>query len=330
MIFLILLAHLGTYNFVLSNTYSFDVISSIIQFFQNLIASIFKTSSTTSTSIATSTLQISISSTSSTSSTASSSTSTSTTTTIKQNSSLTQNSAYVSNFIIYNPVNLTNVTYISKFRSCWGHDISVLVPGTNGTHEPLSSKRHYFGSISYSKVLLYAPFTADVVYIDKSTELGHDIYLQSASSGNWLFDILHLDIASGITVNSMVKAGQIIGRANNSAAGQADIDVDLLQLGGNLTIATFSQYQQYINSSNPGQQVPQYLLKNYYNSTYDSIFRHMNASVYQQYVSHGVNLNSSIFSLQFRTSNPCTCQGSPVPGCHFVSGIPNQTIAIAR
>ncbi|MDE1851920.1 MAG: hypothetical protein KGH69_04510 [Candidatus Micrarchaeota archaeon] len=233
------------------------------------------------------------------------------TTTVAQTALSTQD------FIVAVPVNLSQISQISKFRSCVGHDYSGY--DVNGTLETNRSMKHYFTpSASYAfttgRIQELAPFNGTVVSITREqTPIGYQVWIADATSnatvsyngqtyptpGIWTAIFFHMDPASGIAVGSKVSAGELIGYANQSSNEQTF----------DIALANFSH-----SSSNSRE-------------TFDSIFNHMDQSVLVQFAQHGVNRSNIVISKAYRDSHPCTFSNYP-----YFTGPPsaNESVTLNR
>jgi len=280
---------------------------------QTSIASNIQTSISSTIPINSTTQSIS-SSTKSTSVVSSSTTSSSTTTAIKNAST------YNSNFIVYDPVNISQIGAMSKFRSCQGHDFSGL--DTNGTLEPRSSMKHYVQPLSRyagssATVAVYTPFNGTIANISTviSGGVGLEVTLLARNGGSWYFSFDHIDILPSLTVNSTVTAGQLIGYSHSTQ--NDNFDIELVKYPASVTNPF-----KLLSQPNP----PYGLLQN---TTFDSVFSHMSASVYVQWAPHGITPSSIIVPLQYRINNPCQCQGNIGPFCNFAaSGSTNGSVML--
>lgn len=193
-------------------------------------------------------------------------------------------------FIVANPVNLSQISLISKFRSCMGHDYSGY--DVQGYQETQRSMKHYFMPVqqlqgSVGKIQEYAPFNGTVQSIvTEQTPVGKQVWLGYTSSGPqggypapnvWDAVFFHLDPIPGLAVGSHVTAGQLIGYANQTSPIQ-EFDIALEEYNG-----TFGVYHQVL----------------------DSIFNHMSPQVLAQYSSVGINQGDIIISKAYRDANPC-------------------------
>ncbi|MDE1869667.1 MAG: hypothetical protein KGH71_01620 [Candidatus Micrarchaeota archaeon] len=203
---------------------------------------------------------------------------------------LTQTTMSTANFIVSTPVNLSQISQISKFRSCEGHDYSGY--DVQDFQETQRSMKHYFAPLqqllgSTSQVQEFAPFNGTVQsIITEQTPVGKQVWIGHTQSGPqggypapgiWNAVFFHLNPLPGITVGSHVSAGELIGYANLTSPIQ-DFDIAL---------------EQYNGSSGVYRQV------------LDSIFLHMSPSVLANFSSRGVNASGMVIPKAYRDSNPC-------------------------
>ncbi len=203
-----------------------------------------------------------------------------------------------SKFIVANPFDLSQVSAISKFRSCVGHDYS----GYNAykERETQRSMKHYINGISSvvgssDKVKVYAPFDGKIVYIDddfasfEGKQRGQQIWLSGSSTGGRVFVFFHVDLLSSITEGIEVEAGQHIGYANLNNSPNFDI---ALKKAGNIGPHTF-----------------------------ESPFLYVGVEVANQYEAIGIDLDYLIISKSARDLEPCSCIGEY---CSFPSNSPES------
>ncbi len=201
-------------------------------------------------------------------------------------------------FIVANPFDLSQISAISKFRSCVGHDYSGF--NADGEQETQRSMKHYLNGInsvvgSSTKAKVYAPFDGKIIYIDEDfasfegKQRGQQIWLSGKSTGDWIFVFFHIDLLEPITKGTEVKAGQHIGYANFENA--PNIDITLKKSG------FFGPY------------------------TIESPFLRMSLEVVQQYANKGLKFEDFIVSKSVRDSKPCPCSGEY---CSFPSNSPEN------
>jgi len=176
-------------------------------------------------------------------------------------------------FITSNPVDLSQINRISKFRSCIGHDYS----GTNseGQQESNRSMKHYVEPINSlagtsGKLQVFAPFDGKITQA-KSEGRGQQVWI--STSNGWHFIFFHIDLLEQFSDGSSVNSGEHIGYAN-LLMGAANFDIGLKQFG-------------------PGKQV------------FNSPFLYMDSTVLDEYLEKGLTPEDVIISKFERDSNPC-------------------------
>lgn len=199
--------------------------------------------------------------------------------------------------IVANPVDLSTIKTISKFRSCAGHEFGY-TSGFSNEKEAKSSMKHYFGwkddLTDEKSVPVYAPFDGTIMH----TEVGTDQFIiQQNPFAGWVFDFTHVIIKDGITEGSIVKAGEVVGYANLRKTKAFDIILQTQKKPG------FKNYDWYNN--------------------YESIFDHMADNIYAQYIAKGITKDKIIISKSVRDQSPCPCDPNnpPVdksPYCNFL------------
>ncbi|NQU99159.1 MAG: VCBS repeat-containing protein, partial [Parcubacteria group bacterium] len=183
------------------------------------------------------------------------------------------------NFITENPVDLSQIKEISKFRSCVGHDYSGY--NTDNELETGRSMKHYLAPIdslvnSDYSVKAYAPFSGEIIRNElESNPRGRKVTIEGF---DWQFTFFHTDLVSGLVVGSEVSAGDLIGHAD--LVGAHDFDIAVSQISGGREIL-------------------------------DSAFSHMSSSVLQEYTNRGVTLNNAIISKAVRDASNCDFSNSP-------------------
>jgi hypothetical protein len=194
----------------------------------------------------------------------------------------------ISDFIVSNPLDLTQIESLSVFRSCAGHDYSGL--NTQGERESLRSMKHY---INLNKELIgqkdtvkiFAPFDGEISQI---TDSNPGFYLYVSNKEDWDFIFFHVEPLQDITKGTEVKAGQLLGYAADKLI--VNFDMGLKQFG-------------------------------YKGQIFESPFLHMNQQVLEQYKSKGVTKENIIVSKEFRDNNPCPLAGTSKGDVNFAQGI---------
>ena len=176
-------------------------------------------------------------------------------------------------FIVVNPIDLSQVSMISTFRSCEGHDYSGF--NINGELESGRSMKHYIVPTdefknTQGRLKALAPFDGTIVSIEREFR-GAQVWL-SPQENDFNFIFFHIDLLPELAVGTEVKAGQIIGHAD--VRGANDFDIGL-------------------------KRFPPFFYL-------DSPFNYMSAEVLEQYFDLGIERDNIIISKQERDQNPCT------------------------
>ncbi|MBI2549579.1 hypothetical protein HYV83_00170, partial [Candidatus Woesearchaeota archaeon] len=180
--------------------------------------------------------------------------------------------------IIANPLDLSQIARISKFRSCYGHDYSGL--NIEGENETLRSMKHYieFSSKflgSKNAVKVFAPFEGKIAEILEAG--GKQIFISADKDPQWNFIFFHITIEPDIKVGTAVKAGQLVGHAYVREWPNFDF-----------ALKEFSRTGE----------------------TFESPFLHMQDSILDEYASYGVTPENIIVTRQFRDIHPCPIKGA--------------------
>ncbi len=219
-------------------------------------------------------------------------------------------------FIIKNPVNLSQIWKISKFRSCSGHDFSGL--NVFGQTETNRSMKHYF-AIKQSlrgtqEVKVFAPFDALIEEIDYQNEPGdYEVYLRGPNS--WIFIFQHITPRAGLKVGSIVRAGEEMGSAYVPAGGQSfDIALKQFVVPQKYQAAEQLLYEKMVKEGKTREQAEQETMQELglsepppkpEQTRLDSIFFHMTDSVLAEYKQRGITLDNIIISKEYRDAHPC-------------------------
>jgi hypothetical protein len=213
-------------------------------------------------------------------------------------------------FIVANPLDLSQISKISKFRSCSGHDYSG--DNVNGKKETNRSMKHYIQPIdsligSTGKIKVFAPFDGKIVSIQREENpRGKQVWLTTPSSSeDWIFVFFHIDLASRLKVGSKVKSGQPLGYGNIN--NTVNFDYALQKLEG----ITIKQFNELVKKFERGEiQVSDdatYADFGYKNAKdiYDSPFNHFGEKVAAQYQKRGVTTKNIIIPKATRDKSPC-------------------------
>ena len=175
-------------------------------------------------------------------------------------------------FIVANPLDLSQIEELSKFRSCVGHDYSG--KNINGETETLRSMKHYIDykkSLSPSGVKIFAPFDGKIREASNNNP-GQLVYISPDAASSWNFIFFHVKLLSELDKGSEVQAGQHIGYVTSGAINNFDIALRRFGFGGQVT---------------------------------DSPFYYMSDKVLAEYVTFGITLTNIVVTKEVRDSNPC-------------------------
>ena len=179
-------------------------------------------------------------------------------------------------FISANPIDLSRVTGVSKFRSCMGHDYSGL--NLSGKPEKDRSMKHYvFTDIPLTEVGALdglAPFDGTVTVEDEEGGFGKHVTVTNMKLG-WMFIYFHAEpfAADGSTV----KAGQkVVTFPPASPAGAEPGQTDSFDLGLRSLDGRF-----------------------------DSFLAHMTPAALAPWAAKGFTIDKTIMSQAQRDANPC-------------------------
>lgn len=190
-------------------------------------------------------------------------------------------------FITSNPLNLSQILQISKFRSCAGHDYSGV--NAQGEKETLRSMKHYIDSPqdvlgSEKAVPVFSPFDGKVTEIQESQ--GESVYISAHAAPTWQFIFFHVNLEPGIEVGTQLQSGQLVGYA---LANRPNFDMALKRF------------------SWTGQ-------------VFESPFLHMQEDIVEEYAAHGITLENIIIQKEFRDANPCPVTERREQGDVFFAG----------
>ncbi|MDE1855639.1 MAG: hypothetical protein KGH49_00130 [Candidatus Micrarchaeota archaeon] len=190
--------------------------------------------------------------------------------------------------ITASPANLSQISRISLFRSCAGHDFSGY--SFNGTLEANRSMKHYYDIPSSlvgkaHVVQIFSPFNGTLIFDSKTLDYpnGDQIVVQSSSANDMGVEIFHIDLLQNITIGTKVVSGQLLGYKNASEYSGFDIAYGPLN----------PAYPCGGRCQTPMSQ------------GLDSIFNHMIPQVLAQYAAVGVTPQKVIAMRAFRDANPC-------------------------
>ena len=193
-------------------------------------------------------------------------------------------------FITANPLDLSEISFISPFRSCMGHDYS----GKNidGVRETNRSMKHYIGlknNTSGSRTQVFAPFSGKITHVELEQSIrDSQIWIQPDKADEFIFVFFHIDLVPGLAKDSQVQSGQLIGYATIKTKGDNfDIGLKKSEIFGGPNI-------------------------------FDSPFNYMTNEVRKEFEMKGITRQNVIISKEQRDTNPCkfvqgSDQGEQIP-----------------
>lgn len=188
-------------------------------------------------------------------------------------------------FIIANPLDLSQIQRMSRFRSCVGHDYSGF--NSEGEKETLRSMKHYLeplpSLIGTNQIKIFAPFDGKIVEILDGPP-GKAIYIAANIDSRWRFIFFHVVPAAGIEEGTSVKAGEPLGTASKDIH---NFDFALKKFG--------------------------------WSQVFDSPFVHMTETVLEEYTLNGITLENILVSKQARDADPCLVEGTKNGDALFTS-----------
>lgn len=202
-------------------------------------------------------------------------------------------------FIVVNPLDLTQISGFSKYRSCMGHDYRG--PTKTGKKESTPrSMKHYIKTMEsfYGKndtVVARAPFDGIISNLEKRdperTATDQQVWLTpetlSKVPRNWHFVFFHINLKEGLTKGSKVKAGEVIGTA--TLFRQPDKKTDNFDMAVKFTRPMASPM-------------------------IDEVFTHMATNVLDEYQKYGITPENVVISEEFRDKNLCPTTGEELGG----------------
>ncbi len=180
--------------------------------------------------------------------------------------------------ITANPLDLSQIARISKFRSCYGHDYSGL--NIEGEKETLRSMKHYIEFFqqflgSENTVRVFAPFDGKIAEIIEAG--GKQVFISADAAPTWHFIFFHISPEPNIKEGTAIKAGQLVGHAYVREWPNFDFALKEFDVRGQI---------------------------------FESPFLHMQDYILEEYASYGITLENIIVTKQFRDTRPCPIQGT--------------------
>lgn len=177
-------------------------------------------------------------------------------------------------FIVANPLDLTQIHSLSKFRSCAGHNFSGL--NVDGQEETYRSMKHYIEPVptlaqTAKRVKIFAPFNGTITELSRESR-GGQVRITPTAAPSWQFIFFHVDLVPAVDrKGAAVTAGQHIGYGNLTA-------------GANFDMGLRSYPQDY---------------------TFASPFSYMSGDILRQYAAVGITPANIITSKAARDAQPC-------------------------
>lgn len=203
-------------------------------------------------------------------------------------------------FITTNPIDLSQIRALSKYRSCAGHDYRGPLVSTGKKEATPRSMKHYIkvnealaGKNGVIKAI--APFDAVISNIEKRdperTPENQQIWLTPDTSSKvprqWHFVFFHIDLKDGLDVGSKVKAGDVVGYAYMTRGPENTTDNFDMALKFTRPMAA------------PAIDLP---------------LSHASDEVLAEYEKYGVTLENLVIAEDFRDENACPTTGEGLVG----------------
>lgn len=198
-------------------------------------------------------------------------------------------------FIVVNPLDLSQISGLSKYRSCAGHDYRGPIVQTGKKEATPRSMKHYIkmkeelaGKNGVVKAI--APFDGEIFDIVNWEEVNipedQNIWLtpdtNEKNPRKWIFIFFHIDLKDGLEKGSKVKAGEVIGTAH-------------LRRGPEKYTDNFDMAVKFMRPMNP--------------PAIDLPLSHATAEVFAEYEKLGVTLPGLEIPEEYRDQNPCPTTG---------------------
>ena len=223
-------------------------------------------------------------------------------------------------FITANPVDLSQVSAFSQYRSCAGHDFRHPTVATGEFEKTPRSMKHYVkakpeyrGTID--RVAAFSPFDGEITEIDDDNGGPGDqqiwlapVNANKASPRQWQFVFFHINLDPALREGSMVAAGQKIGTANLARGPEGATD--------NFDIA--------MKFTRPLHQ-----------PAVDEVFTHMVPSILAEYERYGIIEENMAISEKYRDASDCPLLpkgqgGEDADTVYFPSGSGNNEYVFTR
>ncbi len=189
------------------------------------------------------------------------------------------------NFITANPLDLSQIDRISKFRSCVGHDYSGL--NSDGERETLRSMKHYIEPLSTQSnaIKVFAPFDGEIREVNAESR-GSQVFISPNAARKWNMVFFHINLIPRIEEGTSVQAGQLLG------------------------------YGALDNSPNFDIALKKFSIKV---QIFESPFLHMTNQILEEYTTKGITLENIIISKKERDADSCPVGGTMNGDAEFTS-----------
>ncbi len=201
-------------------------------------------------------------------------------------------------FIVVNPLDLSQISGFSKYRSCMGHDYRGPTVREGKKESTPRSMKHYIkvkeelaGKNEVIKAI--APFTGEISNIEKRDPerkpYDQQVWIapDSPSPRVWNFVFFHIDLRDDLKEGSKVQAGEVIGTAHMTRGPQNYTD----------------NFDMAVKLTRP-MAAP----------AIDEPFLHMTDEVLAEYAQYGINPTNIAISKEYRDANLCPTTGDSLAG----------------
>lgn len=233
----------------------------------------------------------------------------------------------VPRFITANPVNLSQLTAFSLFRSGEGHDFA------DDYEAPGRSMKNYFNVLpalmnTFNTVAVYAPVSGTIAGIDPEQSQispgvprGYQMHINPTGYAAFDVRLFHINVDPGLTVGSTVAAGQLIGYAElRPNAPNFDWAVQVAWGAAPLPSALAARPPEFQVA--PFDTLGAKLL---------NPFDLMDASTFAAWAPYGLtDINQTFFTAAYRDANPATFSGPSDPANYFaLTSVPEPATCAA-
>lgn len=204
-------------------------------------------------------------------------------------------------FIVVNPLDLSQIRALSKYRSCAGHDYRGPLAATGEKETTPRSMKHYIkvkeefaGKNDVVKAI--APFDGKISSIEKNdperTPENQQVWLTPDTNDptnprQWHFVFFHIDLKDGLDEGSKIKAGEVIGTAYMTRGPENKTD----------------NFDMAVKFTRP-MAAP----------SIDLPLAHATDEVLAEYEKYGVTLSNLVIAKEFRDQNQCPTTGESLSG----------------